>query len=157
GCLSARLGRVPNLDYLTADFLDTSAMVVMDVTNIQYPENTFDVIYCSHVLEHVLEDRKAMREFRRVLKPGGGAVLLVPIEADSTFEDPTVTDPKDRERVFGQQDHVRLYGPDFGDRLSEAGFTIRVVRPFDLGSPEELARLAIPSDEAPVFYCTKSA
>jgi SAM-dependent methyltransferase len=154
-CLSARLRTLPDLDYLTADLINPAAMVAMDVTDIQFADHTFDVIYCSHVLEHVPEDRKAMREFFRVLKPDGWVVLMVPIEADATFEDPTVTDPKERERVFGQADHVRLYGPDFADRLREAGFAVRSVRPMDLGTEDYLARLSIPAAEAPVFYCTK--
>jgi SAM-dependent methyltransferase len=156
-CLSPHLRALPHLDYLTADLFSPTAMVVMDVTDIQYPDNSFDVIYCSHVLEHVLDDRKAMREFFRVLKPGGWAVLMVPIEADVTFEDPSVTDPKERERVFGQEDHVRIYGPDFVDRPREAGFTIRAFRPADLGGEKELAHLAIPATEAPLFYCIKPA
>src|SRR5205814_9838929 len=95
--------------YVTAD-LDASDPLVdvqMDITDIHYPDRSFDVIYCSHVLEHVPDDRKAMREFCRVLRDDGWAVLLVPITARSTFEDPTVTTPEERLRLFGQVDHVR--------------------------------------------------
>ena len=100
----------------------------MDISDIQYGDNTFDVIYCSHVLEHVPDDRKAMREFWRVLKIGGWAVLQVPIVSDVTFEDPSVTGPKERERLFGQRDHVRRYGPDYRDRLVDVGFSMTVDR-----------------------------
>jgi SAM-dependent methyltransferase len=113
------------IDYLSAD-LFAHAMVKRDITEIHYPDNTFDVIYCSHVLEHVCDDRKAMGEFYRVLKPGVWAILQVPITADTTFEDPTVISPEERERLFGQNDHVRRYGPDYKDRLMEAGFSLRV-------------------------------
>jgi ubiquinone/menaquinone biosynthesis C-methylase UbiE len=89
----------------------------MDITDIQYPDNTFDVIYCSHVLEHVPDDRKAMREFARVLKPEGWAVFMVSLSEEHTIEDPSITSPAERERLFGQHDHVRRYGPDFKDRL----------------------------------------
>lgn len=112
------------IDYLSADLSSPRAMVKMDITDIQYPADTFDVVYCSHVLEHVPDDRKAMREFYRVLKPGGWAILLVPITVKETFEDPSVTSPEERERLFGQHDHVRRYGRDYVDRLREAGFTV---------------------------------
>jgi SAM-dependent methyltransferase len=84
------------INYLSADLSAPDAMVKMDITDIQYPDNTFDVIYCSHVLEHLQDDRKAMGEFYRVLKPGCWAILQVPITADTTFEDPTVISPKER-------------------------------------------------------------
>ena len=86
------------------------------------------MILCSHVLEHVVDDRKAMRELHRVLHPSGWALIVVPIASrrDETFEDPAVLTPADRERVFGQADHVRIYGRDFKARLEEAGFTVSV-------------------------------
>jgi SAM-dependent methyltransferase len=120
--------REKSIDYLSADLSNPGAMVQMDITDIQYPDQTFDVIYCSHVLEHVPDDRKAMREFYRVLKAGGWAILQVPIKDVTTFEDPSVTSPEDRERIFGQHDHVRRYGPDYKDRLVEAGFSVTVDR-----------------------------
>src|SRR5262249_12426105 len=86
-----------------------------------------------HVLEHVPDDRRAMREFYRVLKPGGWAILLVPITVERTFEDPAVVDPAERLRLFGQEDHVRRYGPDYGDRLSEAGFAVSGVNVSERG------------------------
>ena len=110
--------------YLTADLAANGVMERMDITDIRHPDCSFDVIYCSHVLEHVLDDRKAMREFHRVLKPEGWAVLNVPINADRTCEDPSVTDPYERETLFEQHDHVRRYGPDYTDRLAGAGFLV---------------------------------
>lgn len=86
----------------------------------------FDGILCSHVLEHVPDDRRALGEFYRVLKPGGWAVLNVPIEGETTMEDPSVDSPKERLRRYGQEDHVRLYGADYGQRLSAAGFQVTV-------------------------------
>lgn len=119
------MSAVPGLDRLTAD-LAPGAMVQMDLTDIHYPDATFDVIYCSHVLEHIPDDRRAMREMFRVLKPGGWAILQVPILRDVTFEDPSVTDPAERLRLFGQDDHVRVYGLDYADRLRAAGFRLKV-------------------------------
>jgi predicted SAM-dependent methyltransferase len=141
--------------YLTADFLDAAAMVQMDITNIQYPDEFFDVIYCSHVLEHVSDDRLAMREFARVLKPTGFAVILVPITADTTFEDPSVTDPKERLRVFGQEDHVRVYGPDFMERLKEAGLEVKKYSAADFLDSKEVERVHLTKLSGDVFYCTK--
>lgn len=141
--------------YLTADLFNPRAMVKMDITDIRYEEDSFDVVYCSHVLEHVDDDMKAMREFRRVLKPTGWAVLLVPITAETTFEDPSVTDPQERLRLFGQDDHVRRYGPDFADRLREAGFSIEIVEPQDFLTSSEISTMRIGVDgEDKIFLCT---
>jgi SAM-dependent methyltransferase len=115
-----------NIDYLTADISGKNVMVKMDITNIDYPDNTFDVIICNHVLEHIIEDEKAMRELRRVLKPGGWGILQVPISLSlqRTHEDFSVTDPAEREIKFGQSDHVRIYAIDYFDRLQKSGFRI---------------------------------
>jgi hypothetical protein len=134
GCLWEHFRKVPKLDYLTAD-LDAGkprVMTAMDITNIQFPDDTFDVVICSHVLEHVVDDRRAMRELCRVLRPDGWALLQVPMAAPVTFEDPSVTDPEERLRLFGQHDHVRCYGPDYVDRLKECGFRVNVLNAIDV-------------------------
>ncbi len=146
----------PSIDYLSADLLSSTAMVKMDITDIQYPDHTFDVIYCSHVLEHVPDDRRAMREFLRVLRPGGWAILQVPIMADRTIEDPTVTSPDERLRLFGQKDHVRRYGPDYANRLSESGFIVTVDHFGREQSDETVRRMGLVRDED-VFFCRKPA
>ena len=142
--------------YLTADLSNPRAMVEMDVTDIQFPDGTFDVIYCSHVLEHVPDDRRAMREMRRVLAPGGWAMLLVPVTAEETFEDPSVTDPRQRLELFGQEDHVRRYGPDFADRLEASGFDVRVVQPEDFLTAREISWMGITRDAGELFYCRRA-
>lgn len=152
--IRTKLLNVPELDYLSADLLDDSAMVRMDVTDIQYPDASFDVIYCSHVLEHVPDDRKAMRQFRRILRPGGWAVLVVPITAEQTFEDPSVTDPAERERLFGQNDHVRRYGPDFEERLREADFCVERYSVEDVLGHADAREMAVPLKESPVYLCS---
>jgi SAM-dependent methyltransferase len=149
--LAAKLGS----GYITADLLDPGAMIRMDITNIEYPDESFDVIYCSHVLEHVINDTMAMREFARVLKPDGWAVILVPITSDKTFEDPSVIDPKDRLRIFGQEDHVRIYGPDFVERLKSAGLAVQKISSSDFLTIGETARFNITQLSGDVFYCTK--
>ncbi len=146
--------RARYIDYLSADLGSPRAMVKMDITNIQYPANHFDVIYCSHVLEHVPNDRQAMREFHRVLKHDGWAVLQVPITAETTFEDPSVTDPRERERLFGQHDHVRCYGLDYADRLRSAGFSV-VEDDFACQLPPHLVtRYSIHPSET-IYVCRK--
>ena len=151
GKLKARLGD----GYLTADMLNPHVMERMDITRISYPDETFDVVYCSHVLEHVPDDRQALRELRRVLKRTGWAILLVPITADRTFEDPTIVSPSDRLRVFGQEDHVRRYGPDYVDRLREAGFAVNVTRGSDMVSPPGAVRMGVSRGAGEIFHCRR--
>jgi ubiquinone/menaquinone biosynthesis C-methylase UbiE len=141
--------------YLTADLHNPNAMVRMDITDINYADDTFDVIYCSHVLEHVPDDRRAIRELNRILNSDGWAVLLVPITADKTFQDPSITDPSDRLRLFGQEGHVRRYGPDFVERLKEARFTVKVTTASDFLTEEEIARMGITDAAGKIYYCTK--
>ncbi|GAB4459319.1 MAG: class I SAM-dependent methyltransferase [Armatimonadaceae bacterium] len=142
--------------YITADLMNPKVMVKMDITDIQYPEESFDIVYCSHVLEHVSDDRKAMREFARVLKKDGWAFLQVPLFLEKTEEDPTITDPAERLRRFGQEDHLRLYGPDFVDRLQEAGFVVKMYKASDVASPEEIKRMGLFNRETgEVYICTR--
>jgi SAM-dependent methyltransferase len=119
----------PSLDYLSIDLESPLAMRHMDLTRLELPDASFDAAFCSHVLEHILDDRTAMRELLRVLAPGGWAVLQTPLDParERTLEDPTLTAPADRLRVFGQADHVRIYGRDFFDRLRECGWAIERV------------------------------
>ena len=126
--IEKRLRRCPNLDYTSADVVPGRAMVRMDIMDIPRPDKSFDVALCSHVLEHVPDDRKAISELFRILKPGGWATLMVPLDYDRarTFEDPSVVSPEERERLFWQADHVRLYGRDFKDRLEQAGFGVSI-------------------------------
>jgi predicted SAM-dependent methyltransferase len=127
----------------------------MDITRVGYAKETFDVIYCSHVLEHVSDDRQAIHEFHRILKPDGWAVLLVPITADKTFEDASITDPCERLKLFGQENHVRRYGPDFMERLSEVGFKVKVTTPSDFLTEEEIVYMGITDAAGEIFHCTK--
>jgi SAM-dependent methyltransferase len=152
--LNKRLRQMQGLDYISGDLYDPKAMVKLDICSLQFPDNTFDVILCSHVLEHVEDDRKAMRELSRVLKGSGWAVILVPITARATIEDPSVTSPVERERLFGQFDHLRCYGPDFRSRLEANGFQVGVVPTTDLAGADEVERFGLSqSDE--IFLCQK--
>lgn len=124
--LSSIIRRYPSIDYLTTDISMNKVMKRMDITEIDYPSDTFDVIICNHVLEHILDDVKAMRELYRVLKPGGWGILQVPISLslDKTYEDFSVTDPTERGIKFGQSDHVRIYAMDYIERLKASGFEV---------------------------------
>ncbi len=154
-CFESRLRNRLGHDYVTADLMDPHAMVRMNITDIPYEDGYFDVIYCSHVLEHVQDDRRAMREFRRVLKPDGWAVLLVPITVDTTYEDPSITEPAERLKAFGQDDHVRRYGVDYIDRLRESGFTVKVSNASELFNEDDIVRLGLTRSSGDIFYCTK--
>lgn len=128
--MAYRLARAPHVDYVPGD-LDPSRYfyvktVRLDLMGLPFADASFDYVLCSHVLEHVPDDGQAMRELLRVLKPGGAAVLQVPLalKREVTDEDPTVTSEADRLIRFAHEDHVRLYGRDFADRLAAQGFTV---------------------------------
>jgi SAM-dependent methyltransferase len=125
-CFIKRFEKVHGDHYITADIESPLAKVKMDIHDIPFQENTFDVVLCNHVLEHVKDDISAMNEIRRVLKSGGFAIMQVPFFhplPEKTFEDLNITDPKERERIFGQDDHVRRYGLDYSERIQKAGLT----------------------------------
>jgi SAM-dependent methyltransferase len=151
------LRAVPTLDYTSIDLDSPIAMHAMDVTDLRYEDHRFDVILCSHVLEHVIDDRKAMREFFRVLRPGGWAIIQSPVRRDSgtTVEDPTVVSPRDRARLFGQPDHVRLYGRDYVERLADAGFMVTVDRYAEETDEDTLARHGLRRSMHAVYLCAK--
>jgi SAM-dependent methyltransferase len=116
--------RMPEIERVTAD-LHAPADLRLDITDMDLPDGSFDLVLCSHVLEHVPDDRAAMRELHRVLGDDGVALVLVPYRAGvPTYEDPRITAPLDRMVAFGQHDHVRIYGSDLPDRLREAGFVV---------------------------------
>src|SRR4051794_39471403 len=127
--LQRSLSELPNAFYVSADLGGDEAMQHMDITDVPFKDGAFDLIVCVHVLEHVPDDRRAMREMVRVLKPGGVAMLLVPIVLEQpTLEDPEIVTPQQRKEAYWQEDHVRLYGGDFAQRLEEEGFEVTVDR-----------------------------
>jgi len=119
------------IDYITADLASKNVMVKMDVTDILFPDDSFDAIICNHVLEHVIDDRKALSELYRTLKPGGWAIMQVPLSLTlkDTYEDFSITTIRGREEAFGQGDHVRIYTEeDYQNRLTQAGFRVNVFK-----------------------------
>jgi SAM-dependent methyltransferase len=150
------LSNNPRLEYITGDITPGRAMKVIDITEITFPNAFFDAILCSHVLEHIIDDTKAMRELHRVLKTGGFAVLQVPLSLrEETFEDPSVTSFEDRERIFGQGDHVRIYGKDYKNRLENAGFTVEWKEAQTLFGTEEVRRSGINPAETVIIVSPK--
>jgi SAM-dependent methyltransferase len=141
-CLRHRLERVPGLRYVTADFAQPGVDLSLDLTAINLPDESFDAVLCSHVLEHIADDRAAMRELRRITTPGGWCLVLVPVDLrlERTYEDPTIVVPAAREQAFGRSDHVRLYAPDVSDRLADAGFAVERIRPRDEFGRELVSR-----------------
>jgi SAM-dependent methyltransferase len=145
-----------NLKYLTADLYSPLADVKMDLHNAPFEDNSFDVVFCNHVLEHVEDDKKCMSELYRVMKPGGFGIFQVPIDytRENTYEDKSITSPEDREKHFWQKDHVRLYGLDYPTRLSAAGFKVTCDKIAKEISVEESEKLRLPMEEE-VYYCVK--
>jgi SAM-dependent methyltransferase len=154
--LERPLRAVRGLTRITADLLRGRIMVRLDVTRLPFGRSSFDAIYCSHVLEHVPDDAAAMRELRRVLRPGGWAILQVPVLREVTDEDPTVVLPEERLKRFGQEDHVRTYGRDFADRLARSGFEVRVDDYAQRLAPEKRAYLGLDPREN-IYLCRRPA
>jgi predicted SAM-dependent methyltransferase len=158
-----------NIDYVSADLNPDKALVKEDITNISFGDNSFDIIFCSHVLEHIPDDLKAMSELRRVMSESGFAILQVPIKdhflgkvITETYEDSSITSLEGREKAFGQSDHVRVYGRDFKNRLEKAGFNVRVDKFTESLGNEKSNKFALISNdnstsetEGWIYYCTK--
>ena len=128
-CFLPIFKKMDNLDYTTADLYSPIVDVKADILDLPFEDNSFDVVFCNHVLEHIEDDTKAMRELYRVLKPKGMGIFQVPqdLSLDNTYEDFSITSEEERKKHFGQYDHVRIYGKDYFDRLQKVGFTVKEV------------------------------
>ncbi|MFN4146468.1 MAG: class I SAM-dependent methyltransferase [Runella sp.] len=156
-CFIKRFEQQKNLDYVSADIESPLAKVKMDIHQIPFEAHTFDVAFCNHVMEHVADDHQAMSELYRVLKPGGWAIIQSPqdLTRATTYEDASITDPREREKHFWQDDHLRLFGRDYGQRLQKAGFHVTedyfVMNEL---TPDEVRRFSLPSNEI-IYFCQK--
>jgi len=154
--LSRCLVNMPHIEYVGVD-LETRphVSVRVDISEIPFESESYDAIICIHVLEHVENDRKAIKELFRVLKPGGWSLISVPIDfSRQTYEDPSIVAPEERKKHFGEEQHVRVYGFDFVDRLKEVGFIVQLDRGADL--PLDIKEKYGLLDDENVFYCTKT-
>ena len=143
-------------NYITADIESPLAKVKMDIHAMPFEQNQFDVVLCNHVLEHVKDDIQALKEINRVLKPGGWAILQVPFFSpvpETTFEDPSITNPREREKIFGQDDHVRKYGTDYPNRIRQGGMVAKENKLAQNLEPQLALRYGIQAGE--VLYIAK--
>lgn len=155
-CFINKFKALPNLEYITADLESPLAQVKMDIHDIPFTANMFNIVFCNHVMEHVEDDIKALKEIHRVLKPGGWAIIQSPIEEsyESTYEDPSITTPAAREKAFGQNDHFRMYGRDYAQRLEQGGFKVEAVPYADQFSKADQQKYGLIPGEA-IYVCHK--
>ena len=150
-----RFQKLKNLQYTTTDLNSPLADVKADICHLPFTDNKYDIIFCNHVLEHIPDDQRAMQELYRVLKPGGWAILQIPqdLKREVTYQDDSITDPKERAKIFGQYDHVRVYGRDYFDKLRKVGFNVEEIHLAKELSPQEVTRYCLNPDEIlPVCY-----
>lgn len=144
-----RFKKLKNIDYTTTDLNSPLADIKADICNLPFEDNTYDVILCNHVLEHIPDHQKAMKELFRVLKPGGWGIVQIPqdLNREHTFEDDSITDPKERTKVFGQYDHLRVYGLDYPEYLKRAGFEVEMIDYTNQFSKEAIDRYRLAKSE----------
>lgn len=138
-----------NLQYITADLYSPIADVKADICDLPFEDNSFDIIFCNHVLEHIEDDKKAMNELYRVLKPSGMGVFQIPqdLNREKTYEDFSITNPEERKIHFGQYDHVRVYGKDYFSRLRSVGFKVNEINYSENISSELVTKYCLMKNE----------
>jgi|TARA_B110001450_G_scaffold88721_1_gene84325 SAM-dependent methyltransferase len=151
-----RFKKLRNIQYDTIDINSPLAKIKADICDLPIKENTYDFILCNHVLEHVLDDNKAMSELYRVLKKGGTGIFQVPIDMkrEKTFQDDSITDKLERNKIFGQYDHVRVYGKDYFKKLEDTGFKVQQIDYSKKFSDKEILKFSIIRGEI-IPVCTK--
>ncbi|MBT3741282.1 Methyltransferase domain-containing protein [Polaribacter sp. Hel1_33_78] len=144
-----------NLTYTTSDLESPIADVKADICDLPFKDNSFDVVFCNHVLEHITDDKKAMQELFRVMKKGGFGIFQIPqdMSREKTFEDNSIIDKKERTEIFGQYDHVRVYGKDYFNKLRSVGFKVDEIDYTKKITTEKLERFCLMKNEIlPVCY-----
>ncbi len=144
-----RFKNLKHLNYTTTDLNSPLADIKADICNLPFEDNTYDIIFCNHVLEHIPNDTKAMQELFRVLAPNGMAILQIPqdLNREKTFQDDSITDPKERAKIFGQYDHVRIYGKDYFSKLRSIGFKVDEIDYTSKLSISEIEKFCLASGE----------
>ena len=154
-CFLKRFRNLNNIEYTTTDLESPIADVKADICNLPFDDESYDVILCNHVLEHIPDDTKAMQELHRVMKPGGYGIFQIPqdLSREKTFEDDSITDKDERAKIFGQYDHVRVYGRDYFDKLRSIGFQVEEVDYTTQLSEENVIKYCLAKGEIiPVVY-----
>ena len=154
--LQSRWKKLSNLFYISTDISSPSAMVKTDLMFIGLGDDQFDCILCYHVLEHIPDDRQALRELLRIMNPGGWAIIQSALdpEREKTYEDPEVISPEDREKCFGQKDHMRVYGRDYEQRLRSIGFKVEIVDMVGSLDEKDIRKYGLIKSEK-IFFCRK--
>ena len=144
-----RFKKQQNINYTTTDLVSPLADVKADICNLPFEDNAYDILFCNHVLEHIPDDTKAMQELYRVLKPGGMGIFQIPqdLSREVTFSDDSITDAKERAKIFGQYDHVRVYGRDYFDKLRSIGFKVNEIDYTNAISPELVEKYCLAKGE----------
>ncbi len=147
--------KLKNIEYTTADLESPLAKVKMDIRKMPFENNSFDFVLCNHVLEHIDNEELALSEIYRVMKPGACAILQVPIDLsrEVTYEDNSITDPAEREKIFGQYDHLRVHGRDYPDRIAKCGLKVNVDNYVHTLDPDIVERYRLPATEMIYFAC----
>ena len=158
-CFMKRFEKQHGKKYITADIESPLAKVKMDIHKIPFEDNHFDVVLCNHVLEHVQDDLLALAEIKRVLRPGGWAILQIPFFSpvpEITFQDDSIADPREREKIFGQSDHVRKYGKDYPQRIASTGLRVAKEQFVKNLSDDEVKKFGLMKGEV-IYVASKSA
>ncbi|WP_117883941.1 class I SAM-dependent methyltransferase [Aureibaculum luteum] len=155
-CFLKRFRKLKHIELITADLYSPIVDVKADICDLPFEDDSFDMIFCNHVLEHIIDDKKAMQELYRVLKPGGTGIFQIPQDYSrtTTYEDFTITSPEERAKHFGQYDHVRVYGSDYFDRLKAVGFKVNEVNYSQKLSESEMDKYRLMKGEI-LPVCTK--
>jgi SAM-dependent methyltransferase len=154
-----KLKNQTNIDYFPVDIyphLYPKGTTYLDILDHEIPDNSFDVIICNHVFQYIEDDKKAIKNIYKLMKPGGWGIMQVPINTSrkTTYEDSSITDPLEREKAFGLKEHVRYYSYDYADKLRNAGFNVNVDDYSADFSNEEIHKYGFWKGDS-IYYCTK--
>ena len=148
-CFLSRFKKLNHLKYISTDLSSPIVDIQANIKNLPFEDNSFDIVLCNHVLEHIDDDRQALKEIHRVLRKGGWGIIQVPLDQDrkETFEDDSITSKKERTQIFGQYDHLRIYGLDYFDLLRSIGFVVEPIPYASQLSDSEIDKFRLQKEE----------